>query len=46
MRSTPKIIFQLDQSVESGAEILNTLNKIEKERENSSGELDTTDQES
>ena len=32
MMNTPKIIFQLDSSIEEGSEMINTLNQIEEER--------------
>ena len=34
MRNTPKIKFQLDSSIEEGAEIIHTLDKLEQERVN------------
>lgn len=44
MRSTPKIVFQLDPSIESGAEIINTLNKIKEERKDIPGDPETAGQ--
>ncbi|MBN2041712.1 MAG: 30S ribosome-binding factor RbfA [Spirochaetes bacterium] len=47
MRSTPKIVFQLDTTIETGAEILGTLGKIEKEeKKDILEESDITEQDS
>jgi ribosome-binding factor A len=37
MRNTPKIVFQVDPSIENGLKMINTLDNLEKQRINESG---------